>query len=48
MRVGTLDEVDLPGARVMFDGLLALDRFVHVGELLVPDEHVDAIFAREG
>ena len=48
MRIGAFDQVDLPCAGVVFDCLLALDRFAHVGELLVPDEHVDAIFAREG
>ena len=47
MRICALDEVDLPSARVVLDGFLALDRFVHVCELLVPDEHVDAILARK-
>ena len=48
MRIGAFDQVDLPGPHVMFQRLLPLDRFARAAELLVPDEHVHAIFAGEG
>ena len=47
VRAGAIDQVDLPGADVVLDRLLALDRLPHVGELLVPDEQMDAIFSGE-
>ena len=47
MRAGAVDQVDLPGADVVLDRLLALDGLPHVGELLVPDERMDAIFSGE-
>ena len=48
MRVGAFDEVDLPLAHVVLQGLLALDGVADVGELFVPDEHVHAVLPREG
>ena len=47
VRVGVFDQVDLPGARVVLDGLLALDGRADVGEFLEPDERLHAITASE-
>src|SRR5262245_41550871 len=47
MRIGALDQVDLPGSCVPLECLLALNRLAYVDELLEPDEHVHAVLARK-
>ena len=47
MGISAFDQVDLPFTQVVLQRLLALDGLADVGELLVPDEHVHTVFARE-
>src|SRR5262245_20811536 len=48
MRIGPLDQVELPRAGPLLHGLLALDRFAHVAVLVVPNQRVHLVLAREG
>ena len=38
VRIGALDQVDLPRPYIVLEGLLALDRLANIGEFLEPDE----------
>jgi hypothetical protein len=42
-----VDEADLPGAGPVLHGCLALDRVADVGEVLVPDEALEAVLPGE-
>ena len=47
VRISSLDQVYLPGARPLFHGLLALDCMLDISEFLEPNEGADTVFAGE-
>lgn len=47
IRVHAVDEAHLPGAGPVLHGFLPLDGVADVGEVLVPDEALEAVFLRE-
>ena len=47
MRIVALNQVDLPGAHIVLQCFLALNRFIDIAEFFVPDEQMDFVMPCE-